>query len=234
MQEHFSFIHYIFGSLDQVSEKLLTAIFIAVGLVLVAGYVYSKISTASKREKYIVPNRFSLVGLCDYFVEEFVHFQDSILGVENRRFAPFCGSVFLFIFASNFLGLIPGMAAATTTIVVNLSVALVVFIYFNYLGVRENGFYGYLKHFAGPFLALAPLLFGIEMLSTILRVFTLNLRLYWNISVDHIVMGIFMDLCPILGVGTYLLGFFVAMIQALVFTILTMVYIQLAIQHEEA
>ena len=231
MHEHFSYIGLLVKG--PILQKFYTAIILVLFLILVEFYVSKQVSTKEKRQKYIIPKRFSLVGLFDFFVEAFVNYQDGILGVENRKYAPFTGSVFLFLLLANLLGLIPGMAAITTTVTINLAVALVAFIYFNSMGVKANGLCGYLKHFAGPVIGLAPLIFCIEVFSTSLRVLTLNLRLYWNISADHLLMSSFMDLSPILGVVTYFLGFFVAFVQAFVFTTLTIVYIQLAIQHSE-
>ncbi|MGI6524583.1 MAG: F0F1 ATP synthase subunit A [Bdellovibrionota bacterium] len=231
MHDHFTFIGTIID--DPIRQKFVSAVLLALFLFLMAALAYGRVSSVSKRERYIVPKKFSLVGFFDFFVETFVHYQDTILGVENRKYAPFCGSVFLFLLSANLLGLIPGMAAITTTVAVNIGVALVVFCYFNYLGVKVNGLIGYLKHFGGPILALAPLIFVIEAISTCLRVLTLNLRLYWNISADHIIMSVFMEIYPLLGVAAYFLGAFVAFVQAFVFTTLTMIYIQLAVQHSE-
>ena len=132
--------------------------------------MFVSFSTADARKKYLVPKSFSLVGICDFFVESFVHYQDSILGEENRHFAPFCGSIFLFLLASNLVGLIPGNVAITTTIVINLAIALMVFVYFNYLGIKVNGLVGYFRHFAGPIWVLAPLIFGIELFILLLHI----------------------------------------------------------------
>ena len=233
MSEHFTFLGTFANIHDPITQKFISAIALALLIIFFAWLAYSKVSSLSRRRGYIIPRRFGLVGLFDFFVESFVHYHDSILGVENRKYVPLCGSVFLFIFLSNIFGLIPGMAAITTTVVINLSIAIVVFVYFNALGIKTHGLVGYLKHFAGPVLLIAPLMFAIEVFSTTLRVLTLNLRLYWNISADHIVMSAFMDLHPICGVVAYFLGFFVAFMQAFVFATLTIIYIQLAVQHSE-
>jgi F-type H+-transporting ATPase subunit a len=132
----------------------------------------------------------------------------------------------------NLIGLIPGMVSPTTTVSVNVAIALIVFLSFNYYGIREQGLVNYLKHFAGPVWWLAPLLFPLEILSAVLRVLTLNLRLYWNITADHIVLGVFTELTKyVVPVIFYGLGTFVCFMQAFVFTTLTMVYIFLAVDH---
>ena len=231
MEGHFSFIASFIS--DPILQKFVTAVILVLLVCFVMMFVSSKVSTKAKRKNYIVPKKFSLVTVCDFFVEAFVKYHDSIIGVENRKYVPFSGSVFLFLLLSNLLGMIPGMVPITTTITINLSMALIVFIYFNYWGIKVNGVAAYIRHFAGPVLLLAPLFFVLEIISTVLRVLTLNLRLYWNISADHAVMSAFMGIHPSLGILAYFLGFFVAFIQAFVFTTLTIIYIQLAVQHSE-
>ncbi len=231
MHEHYTFISEIISDPDE--QKFFSAAALMLVICIAAYAVNFFVSTPESRKRYLIPKKFSLVTFFDFFVEAFLKFHDGIIGVENRKYASFTGSIFLFLLAANFLGLIPGFAAITTTVSINVGVAIVAFIYFNYLGIKANGLYGYFRHFAGPILAMAPLIFGIEIFSTSLRVLTLNLRLYWNISADHLVMSAFMDLHPLFGVLTYFLGAFVSFMQAFIFTTLTIVYIQLATQHAE-
>lgn len=244
---HFTWLHSVpeaIGIPEQVaseSEKLLIAT--GLGLLLI---VFGRLSSAPIRESTIrvadglkqlvvPPHKLSLFGFFDVFVEGFLKFHDSVLGRENRKYFPFSGTVFTFILFGNLIGLIPGVAALTTTVWVNVAIALVVFVYFNYLGIKQNGLFGYFKHFCGPVWWLVWLILPIEIFSVALRIVTLNLRLYWNISADHIVLDTFTQMTKfIIPVIFYGFGTFVCVIQALVFTILTMVYILLATQHEEA
>jgi F-type H+-transporting ATPase subunit a len=197
----------------------------------------AKLRKAGVREFVVPEERCTLLGFFDLFVESFVNFHDSILGKENRKYASFTGALFMFLLFSNFLGLIPGMAAITTTVQVNVGLAIVVFLYFNYLGIRTQGVKNYLKHFCGPIWWLAVLIFPVEVFGVLLRPITLNLRLYWNVTADHTVLSIFTDqVIPgfgLLGLPFYVLGSFVSFMQAFVFTTLTMVYILFAVQHEE-
>ena len=102
------------------------------------------------------------------------------------------------------------------------------------INMKENGLINYLKHFCGPVPALAILIFPVEIISTTLRILTLNLRLYWNISADHMVMSGFVDqVFGPSGIVIYVLALFVSFMQAFIFTTLSMVYILLAVQHEE-
>ena len=232
MEAHYTYIGEFIR--DQDAQKFTTAVGLGVLLILVGMAVSRTISTAEGRREHIVPSKkLTLSGFFDFFIETFIGYQDQIMGKEHRRYVPFTGSVFLFILAANFVGLIPGMAAATTTVWVNVGMAIAVFLYFNYLGIREHGLLNYLKHFWGPVFVIGFILFPVEIISVFLRIVTLNLRLYWNISADHAVLGIFTDLGKFAAFPMYALGMFVSMMQALIFTTLTMVYILLAVAHEE-
>lgn len=215
------------------AEKFAWAGLLAAVLIVLARMASARIAAGA--QNHIVPeSKLSLFGFFDVLVEGFVKFHDSILGKENRQYVPLVGSVFVFILFANLMGLVPGVSAITTTVWINVAIALVVFFYFNYQGMRANGVIGYLKHFCGPLWAIAWLILPIEIFSTCLRVLTLNLRLYWNITADHVVLATFTEMTKIgIPVIFYAFGTFVCFIQAFVFTLLTMVYILLATQHEE-
>lgn len=217
-----------------VTALLVAAIFIFLG----ASYVRRRALAAAPKDgiqPYIIPSkRPSLFGIIDFFMETFVSYHDSVAGKQNRKYVPFTASIFFFILALNVLSLIPGMPAATTTVWLNVAMAIVVFVYFNVEGIKEHGFVNYIKHFLGPLWWMAPMMLLIETVSLFMRILTLNLRLYWNINADHIVLGIFTDMLPTgWAAPFYVLGFFVSFMQAFVFATLTMVYIVLATQHDE-
>ncbi len=220
---------------DPNHQKLAAAALLGSGLVVLGSGLTKRLRAPHGVEGAIVPDKkISTFGVVDFFVESFVKFHDSVLGKDNRHHVPFTGTIFFFLLLSNLLGLVPGIPAITTTVWINVGMALVVFVYFNAWGVKANGFWGYLKHFAGPMLFLAPFLFPLEIFSTCLRVLTLNLRLYWNITADHMVVEIFTNMLgPVFPSVLYVLGTFVSFMQAFIFTTLTMVYILLATQHEE-
>lgn len=184
----------------------------------------------------LIPSpRVTISSFFDFVLSKLVAYSDSVMGVENRRYLPLCMTAFFFILLCNLIGLIPGVPSATTSVWVNIGMALVVFFSFNSYGIKEHGLKGYLAHFAGPMLPLAIIIFPVEIISTVLRILTLNLRLYWNISADHLVLGTFIQLTGYVPfpVFFYLMGTFVAFMQAFVFTTLTMIYILFAVQHEE-
>jgi F-type H+-transporting ATPase subunit a len=237
MESHYTYLNSL-GLHHVETQRFLTAILVGV-LLCVFGARSAK-SLASRRtrlgaEQGVIPEEsVTISGFFDFFIEAFVSFQDSILGKENRKYLPLTATIFLFCFAANLLGLIPGMPAATATVWVTVPLALLIFFSFNTYGVKENGVGGYLRHFAGPVWWLAPLIFVLEIAGTFLRILTLNLRLYWNMTADHMVLGIFTDMVPYLVPVIFLaLGTFVSFMQAFVPTVLTMIYILLATQHSE-
>jgi F-type H+-transporting ATPase subunit a len=230
--EHYTYISSVISDPDL--QKMATAGVVAAGICGVGLFTGSRFRTSRDVDNAVVPS--ALVrpaNVVEFLIESFVKFHDSVLGKENRRFVTFSASVFFFILTANLVGLIPGMAAATTTVGVTVGLALASFLYFNLQGIREHGIVHYLLHFAGPVWWLAWFIFPLEIFSTLLRILTLNLRLYWNIQADHMVLGILTELLGFGAVPAYIIGTFVSFMQAFVFTVLTMVYILLATQHGE-
>ena len=158
----------------------------------------------------------------------------NIFGSENkaRKFLPLLGGSFLFIFFSNLLGVFPGFYPATQNLNSTLAMSLVIFFTYNYLGFKEHGA-GYLKHFMGPVLYLAPLMIFIEVVSHLVRPASLSLRLFWNMFGDHLVLQIFSNLTPYIVPAIFIgLGVFVSFLQAFIFTILSSIYISLSTSHD--
>jgi F-type H+-transporting ATPase subunit a len=167
-------------------------------------------------------------------IHEFVGGQaDQIIGHGYERFQSFATIVFLFILSCNLIGLIPGINSPTELEAVTLALATATFLYFNFYGFKEQGFVGYLKHFAGPVWWLAPLMFPIEIVSNVARVMSLSVRLYANMFAGGLVTLVFFSLVPV-GVPVVFLGLhlMVSVIQAFVFMLLVMIYLALAVQHE--
>ncbi|MEE8408550.1 MAG: F0F1 ATP synthase subunit A [Myxococcota bacterium] len=162
-----------------------------------------------------------------------------ICGKEAARYFPLIGTLALFIFFSNVLGLIPGFVPPTNNWNTNFACAGFVFLYYNYQGLRVNG-WGHIRHLANPAGVwwgwfLAPLLFPIELVSVLARPFSLTVRLAANMMGDHAVVGAFLGLMPILiPIPFLLLGLVVCVIQTMVFVLLTMVYIGVAVADQHA
>ncbi len=207
-----------------------TAIFVTSVIVLLS--VVARLALGNG-EKAIAPaGRISVKGLFEVVVE-FIHsLVNMVLGDHSAHFIPLFAAIFFYIFLSNVLGLLPGMTASTSNINAALSVGLFSFVMYNVLGVRENGPV-YFKHFLGPVLLLAPLMLPIELISHAVRPLSLGLRLSGNMTGDHTVLGIFLDLVPVgIPMIFYALGTFVCFIQAFVFTLLSMIYVMMATAHD--
>jgi F-type H+-transporting ATPase subunit a len=167
-------------------------------------------------------------------IHEFIGDQaEQVIGHGYQRFQAYVTCIFLFVLCNNLVGLIPGIEAPTTSIMVTLGLAVPTFLYYNYYGVKEQGVVGYIKHFAGPVWWMAWLIFPIEVVSHLARVMSLSVRLYANMFAGDLVTLVFFSLIPV-GVPVIFLGLhlFVSLIQAFVFTLLTMIYLSLAVAHE--
>jgi F-type H+-transporting ATPase subunit a len=188
---------------------------------------------SGNRAAAVIPaSKFSLKGIFELISEFMLGMVDMVIGEHGRKYAPMFAAVFTFILFNNLVGVIPGMTPATEYMNTTLAMGIFMFLAYNFLGIKENGL-SYLKHFFGPIIWLAPLMLVIEILSHLVRPLSLGLRLANVMKGDHTVVGIFIDLVPIiLPIPFYILGIFVAFVQAFVFTLLSMVYIALATAHD--
>jgi F-type H+-transporting ATPase subunit a len=170
------------------------------------------------------------VQLLAEIVDGFVSEQgDSVIGHDYVRHLPFVTTILLFVLSCNLMGLFPGIETPTSAPEVPLGVALLTFVYYNWIGVKAQGAWGYLKHFAGPVAWLTPLLFPIEIISHLARIMSLTVRLYANMFASDLLTLVFFSLIPI-GIPIVFLGlhFFVALIQSYVFMLLAMIYLSQA------
>ena len=160
-------------------------------------------------------------------------YADQIIGHGYERFQAFVTCIFLFVVVNNLLGLVPGIDTPTADPVVPLGIAMLTFVYYNFYGFKEQGFVGYMKHFAGPIWWIAPLLFPIEIVSNLARVMSLTIRLYANMFASDLVTLVFFSLVPV-AIPAIFLGLHaaVSLIQAYVFMLLAMIYLGGATAHE--
>ena len=159
-----------------------------------------------------------------------------LLGHENaKKFFWIVGGLFIYILTSNLLGIVPGMLPPSGSLHHNFAMAMVVLLLFNGAGIKAQGLLGYLKHMWGPVWWLGVLLFFIELLSfLVVRPYSLSLRLTGNMFGDHQVLSIMSGLIPVVYPVIFLgLGMFVSFIQAFVFTLLSTIYIALAVEHDD-
>ncbi|HEX4420179.1 MAG TPA: F0F1 ATP synthase subunit A [Kofleriaceae bacterium] len=190
--------------------------------------------TQSADQGLVPPRKMNLRNFFEFNAESVYGMVEGAMGEDNApRFFPLIGALWLFILFNNLIGLIPGFVAATDTVKTNLGLALFVFVLTHVYGVKEHGL-AYFKHFLGPSPALIPLMLPIELISHVARPLSLTVRLMGNMMADHKVVMSFFALVPLLvPLPFLLLGLLVCGIQALVFCTLTMVYIGMAIEHEE-
>jgi len=152
-------------------------------------------------------------------------FMVDITGEEGRKFFPLIATVFLYIATCNLLGLIPGFYPPTASINTTASCAITVVVFTHVIGVKFHGV-KYIKHFLGPIWWLSPLIFIIELIGHFARILSLSIRLFGNITGHELVLGILFALAgaafaplPIMA-----LGIFVALLQAFVFFLLSIIY----------
>jgi F-type H+-transporting ATPase subunit a len=210
-------------------------ILVAVGLVGTMFVARTQIMKAMRGvDGGLVPeSKLTYRNFFEIIAENLYKLTESVIGHHDAPiYYPMIGTLFVFIMVSNLVGLIPGFLPPTDNLNTTLALGFFVFVYYNYAGFKAHGV-GYLKHFLGPMLWLAPLMLIIEIASHIFRPLSLALRLRGNIMGDHIVLGVFSSLVPyLLPVIFYGLGVFVAFIQAFVFCLMTMVYISLSTSHD--
>lgn len=216
-------------------EPITTAILIAVIVLALAAGARARLSNVD--EAVIPEERLTLRTFMEVFLGYFYDLAKSIMGPERaKKFFPVIGASALFVFFCNVMALLPGFPIATTSLSITLGCALVVFILFNFYGLVTNGG-AYIAHMAGPVWYLAWLIFPIELFSTLVRPLTLAVRLMLNMAVDHLLLSIFLGLVSVfVPIPLMVLGVLVILIQTLVFTMLTAIYIGLATEpmhHDE-
>jgi F-type H+-transporting ATPase subunit a len=158
---------------------------------------------------------------------------DDVVGHSGKKYLHFFGTIFLFILFSNLIGLIPTLESPTMFTPVPLGCALVAFCYYNIMGLKAQGVFGYMKHFAGPMPALAPIMVPIEIFSHAGRLLSLTARLYANMFAGEQVTGAFLGLTKVVAPAIFMAQHvFVAILQAYIFMLLSMIYVSLATSHE--
>lgn len=201
---------------------------------LVLGIIFL-IARAATRKLQLVPT--GAQNVMETFVGGIIKMGTDTMGEQNARtYMPLIASLAIVIFVSNMMGVIPGFEAPTSNFNFTLSLALIVFVYYNYVGIKKNGFITYFKHFMGPMPILAPLMFPIEIISHISRIISLSFRLFGSIRGDDMFLMVLLMLVPWLLPlpGFFLLTAF-GFLQAFIFSILTYVYIagSVMMEHDE-
>jgi F-type H+-transporting ATPase subunit a len=155
---------------------------------------------------------------------------EDIVGPHGLQYFPVVMTFAVLILVSNLMGLFPLFMSPTSATSVTFALGISSFLYYNYIGIKENGVFRHLKHFAGPIWWIAPLIFPIEIISNLIRPFSLGIRLFGNLFADEKVMDSIAHLVPpytYWGVPVLLmpLSLFVALIQTFVFVLLSQLYL---------
>jgi F-type H+-transporting ATPase subunit a len=200
-------------------------------VIIVAVFMMLFFGLASRRLS-IVPGK--LQNLLEYVIEFFEGQLTDIIGPAGKKFLPVVGTVGLFIFFCNILGLIPGLMSPTSKLNVTIGCALTVFLYYHYQGMKAQGVLKYLKQFTGPIPAMAPLMIPIEIISHFSRPVSLSIRLFSNIFAEDVLIVVIASIIPIfLPLPFMALSIFTAVLQAFVFVLLSCIYLASAVEHEE-
>ncbi|MCX6573685.1 MAG: F0F1 ATP synthase subunit A [Candidatus Aminicenantes bacterium] len=209
--------------LHAIPDYLVMVFFVTVFVVVLLGLV--------SRRPALVPSRRQSVA--EMIVQLFEGLLVDSVGPEGRKYVPVIGTVGIFIFGCNMIGLIPGFMSPTSKLNVTLGCALVVFFYYHAQGVKAQGL-KYFKHFLGPIPALAPLMLPIEIISHFSRPVSLSMRLFCNIFAEELLIVIMASIIPFfLPLPFMAVAIFTALIQSFVFVLLSCIYIAGAVAHEE-
>jgi F-type H+-transporting ATPase subunit a len=254
MPEHTSFLSYLIAMFPALGENMhnfgttfigqkpvdahgaepLVASLLVV-LVLI-GLAFKVKSQLTDYEKSVIPDdKLTLRTFFEIFIGYFYGMMKDMMGpTRAKKFFPVVGTAACFILFSNVLGMIPGFLPPTASWNITAGCSLVTLGAFTYYGLKEQGFES-IKHLAGPWMGLPMLpinilIFSIEFLSTfIIRPITLSIRLMLNIAVDHLLLSIMLGIFTLfLPIPIMILGTLVAVVQVLVFCLLTSIYIALA------
>ncbi len=145
---------------------------------------------------------------------------------DAKKYLPLVATLGLFVFFANLIGIIPGFEAPSSMLDFTLALAITIFVYYNYEGIKRNGFAKYFGHFSGPVWWLSWLMFPIEIISHISRIISLSFRLFGNIKGDDLFLAVVLMLAPwIAPLPAFALLAFSAILQAFIIMILTYVYL---------
>ena len=192
-------------------------------ILIVLGFLASKGAS-------LVPTK--VQNVMEIIISALEEFTIDITGEEGRWLFPLLATVFLYIFTCNIIGLIPGFYPPTASLNTTLSCALVVVIFTHVIGIKYHGV-KYIKHFLGPVWWMVPLIFPIELIGHLARILSLSFRLMGNMMGHELVAGILFALAGLFfaPLPIMVLGIFVALVQAFVFYLLSVMYFTGAIEH---
>lgn len=213
-----------------IPNYLVMVMLIVAGLTVVSLIVRSRLS---------VENPGPLQILFEDGLTALINLLEEWIGPTGRNYLPLIATFGIFILCGNYLGLIPGLMAPTSNINVTLGCAITTWVYYHFHGIKEQGIVGYIKHFWAPPGApwvIGILYFPIELISHAARVMSLSLRLFGNIFGEEMVILILFSLIPFLvPLPMMLLGLITGGLQAFIFVLLSIIYLQgaVAVEHHQ-
>lgn len=176
---------------------------------------------------YFLTRRLSIIPrgpqhLPEMVTEFFNNLLEDTMGKEGRKYLPLVGTLFIFILFLNLSWFIPGMKPPTTDLSTTLAFAVATIILVQLIGIQKKGLWGYIKHFFEP----TPFMFPLNLLEELVKPVSLSLRLFANMFGEKTVVTVLFLMIPLLcPVPVMLLGIIMGVVQALVFSLLTVIYI---------
>ena len=200
-----------------------------VSYAFLASLILIGVSLAIRGSLALVPK--GLQNFMEVLVDALLNLAEENIGHKwGKYFFPLIGTIGLYILVCNFMGLIPGFTAPTSNINTTASMAVPVFLATHVYGIRVHGV-KYIKHFLGPIVWLAPMMFIIEFIGHLVRPITLSVRLFGNMIAKHMILFALALLAPVIvPVAILGLGVLVSLIQAFVFVLLTALYLAGAVE----
>ncbi len=220
-------------------QYTIVATFVLVLLCVLAATAY--------RRRELIPGPFQ--NVVEIIVEGFYNFITGILGPRGKQYVPFLGTLFLYIWFNNMIGLVPLAMSPTSKFTTTVSLGIIVFFYVQYTGLTKLGVKGYVHHMLGSpqdviGWAMVPLMFPLHIIEELAKPLTLSLRLFGNVMGEDVLLGVFAGLGVVVlsfvkipvGLPLHLPFIFLALllgtIQALVFTLLSSIYFLQMLPHE--
>jgi F-type H+-transporting ATPase subunit a len=213
-----------------IPNYLVMVMLIVAGLTVLSLIIRSRLSVEN-------PGKLQIVA--EDAVTALLNLLEEWIGPKGRKYLHLIGTFGIFILCGNYMGLIPGLMAPTSSINVTLGCAITTWVYYHFHGIKEQGIIGYIKHFWAPPGApwvIGILYFPIEIISHAARVMSLSLRLFGNIFGEEMVILILFSLIPFLvPLPMMLLGLITGGLQAFIFVLLSIIYLQgaVAVEHHD-
>jgi len=214
------------GDQHAVPAHIVMILLVSLGLILFALWFRRRLS---------VENPSRIQHLVEVILEALQGLMQGVIGKDYQAYLPLIGTLAIYILIGNIMGMVPGFLSPTSNLNVTASLAIPVFLYYNYHGIRKHGLLRYLAHFMGPVWWLAWLLFPVEIISHLARMLSLSMRLFGNIFAEELIIGSLNQyIFPFLtSIPVMFLALFAGTIQAFIFVLLTMVYISGAVEESE-